>query len=163
MHVIAAKNLINIIGSQSNIKDKSIGIGTPYSAQSKIHHAIHQNNSNVVAGTIHRFQGDEKDIMIIDTVDSLGDAQVGFWASADQPQEDGCRLWNVGISRAKDYLIFIANLTHLNKYLPKSSFLRKILYDAQLQGEVIEIETSLKHDTYKEDISSLQKKIRIRL
>jgi hypothetical protein len=161
MHVIAAKNLINIIGSQSNIKDKSIGIGTPYSAQSKIHHAIHQNNSNVVAGTIHRFQGDEKDIMIIDTVDSLGDAQVGFWASADQPQEDGCRLWNVGISRAKDYLIFIANLTHLNKYLPKSSFLRKILYDAQLQGEVIEIETILKLDTYKEDISSLQKKFEL--
>ena len=49
----------------------------------------------------------------------------------------------------------------MNKYLPKSSFLRKILYDAQLQGEVIEIETILKLDTYKEDISSLQKKFEL--
>ena len=56
----------------------------------KMHAAINQNNKNVTAGTVHRFQGDEKDIMILDTVNSLGDNQVGVWAMADQPNEDGC-------------------------------------------------------------------------
>ena len=41
---------------------------------------------NVMAGTVHRHQGNEKDIMIIDTVDSIGgDTQLGPWANADEP------------------------------------------------------------------------------
>jgi superfamily I DNA and/or RNA helicase len=157
MHAIAARNLINIITTQPDLKGKSVGVCAPYAAQAKMHHAINRANQNVTAGTVHRFQGDEKDIMIIDTVDSLGDAQVGFWALADLPHEDGCKLWNVGISRAKDYLIFIANLTHLNNHLPKPSFLRKVLYNAQVKGQVIEVEEILKLDKVKEDLASLQK------
>ena len=157
MHAIATRNLISIINAQPDLKGKDIGVCAPYAAQAKMHHAINRGNQNVTAGTVHRFQGDEKDIMIIDTVDSLGDAQVGFWALADQPDEDGCKLWNVGISRAKDYLIFVANLTHLNNHLPKPSFLRKVLYNAQVKGQVIEVEEILKLDKLKEDLVSLQK------
>jgi hypothetical protein len=157
MHAIAARNLIRIIRAQPDLEGKDIGVCAPYAAQAKMHHAINRDNENVTAGTVHRFQGDEKDIMIIDTVDSLGDAQVGFWALADLPNEDGCKLWNVGISRAKDYLIFIGNLTHLNNHLPKPSFLRKVLYNAQVKGQVIEVEEILKLDKLKEDLASLQK------
>ena len=157
MHAIATRNLVNIISSEPELSGKSIGISAPYSAQAKMHAAINQNNRSVTAGTVHRFQGDEKDIMIVDTVDSLGDAQVGFWAMADHPNEDGCKLWNVGISRAKDYLFFIGNLTHLNKHLPKPSFLRNVLYNAQQKGQVIEVEEILKLDKLKDDLQSLQK------
>tara|TARA_B000000565_G_C23774665_1_gene373598 strand:- start:926 stop:2359 length:1434 start_codon:yes stop_codon:yes gene_type:complete len=157
MHAIATRNLVNIISSEPELSGKSIGISAPYSAQAKMHSAINQNNKSVTAGTVHRFQGDEKDVMIVDTVDSLGDAKVGFWAMADHPNEDGCKLWNVGISRAKDYLFFIGNLTHLNKYLPKSSFLRNVLYNAQQKGQVIEVEEILKLDKLKDDLQSLQK------
>ena len=157
MHAIATRNLVNIISSEPKLNGKSIGISAPYSAQAKMHAAINKNNKSVTAGTVHRFQGDEKDIMIIDTVDSLGDAQVGFWAMADLPSEDGCKLWNVGISRAKDYLFFIGNLTHLNKHLPKPSFLRSVLYNAQEKGQVIEVGEILKLDKLKEDLQLLHK------
>jgi len=157
MHAIATRNLVNIISSEPELRKKSIGISAPYSAQAKMHAAINQNNKSVTAGTVHRFQGDEKDIMIVDTVDSLGDAQVGFWAMADHPNENGCKLWNVGISRAKDYLFFIGNLTHLNRYLPKPSFLRNVLYNAQQKGQVIEVGEILKLDKLKDDLQSLQK------
>jgi hypothetical protein len=148
---------VNIISAEPELSGKSIGISAPYSAQAKMHAAINKSNSSVTAGTVHRFQGDEKDIMIVDTVDSLGDAQVGFWAMADHPNEDGCKLWNVGISRAKDYLFFIGNLTHLNRHLPKPSFLRNVLHNAQQKGQVIEVEEILKLDKLKEDLQSLQK------
>ena len=157
MHAIATRNLVNIISAEPELTGKSIGISAPYSAQAKMHAAINKSNSSVTAGTVHRFQGDEKDIMIVDTVDSLGDAQVGFWAMADHPNEDGCKLWNVGISRAKDYLFFIGNLTHLNRHLPKPSFLRNVLHNAQQKGQVIEVEEILKLDKLKEDLQSLQK------
>ena len=157
MHAIATRNLVNIISAEPELSGKSIGISAPYSAQAKMHAAINKSNSSVTAGTVHRFQGDEKDIMIVDTVDSLGDAQVGFWAMADHPNEDGCKLWNVGISRAKDYLFFIGNLTHLNRHLPKPSFLRNVLHNAQQKGQVIEVEEILKLDKLKEDLQSLQK------
>ena len=84
--------------------------------------------------------------ILLDTVNSLGDNQVGVWAMADQPNEDGCRLWNVGISRAKDYLFIIGNLTYLNNHLTKNSFLRNLLYNAQQKGQVIEVEEILKLD-----------------
>ena len=157
MHAIATRNLVNIISAEPELSGKTIGISAPYSAQAKMHAAINKSNNSVTAGTVHRFQGDEKDIMIVDTVDSLGDAQVGFWAMADQPHEDGCKLWNVGISRAKDYLFFIGNLTHLNRHLPKPSFLRNVLHNAQQKGQVIEVEEILRLDKLKEDLQSLQK------
>ena len=97
-----------------------------------MHSSLNQDTDNVTAGTVHRFQGDEKDIMIIDTVDSLGEAVVGNWAKSDLPSEDGSKLWNVAISRSKDHLFFIGNLTHLNSHLPRASFLRNILHSAQL-------------------------------
>ncbi len=157
MHAIATRNLVNIINAEPELSGKTVGISSPYTAQAKMHAAINKKNGNVTAGTVHRFQGDEKDIMIVDTVDSLGDAQVGYWAMADHPNEDGCKLWNVGISRAKDYLFFIGNLTHLNKHLPKPSFLRNVLHNAQTKGQVIEVEKILKLDKLKEDLQSLQK------
>ena len=156
MHATATRNLVNIISSEPELSGKSIGYQHPI-LLTKSHSAINQNNKSVTAGTVHRFQGDEKDIMIVDTVDSLGDAQVGVWAMADHPNEDGCKLWNVGISRAKDYLFFIGNLTHLNKHLPKPSFLRNVLYNAQQKGQVIEVEEILKLDKLKDDLQSLQK------
>ena len=157
MHAIAARNIANIISKEPELSSKTIGISAPYAAQAKMHAAINQNNKNVTAGTVHRFQGDEKDIMILDTVNSLGDNQVGVWAMADQPNEDGCRLWNVGISRAKDYLFIIGNLTYLNNHLTKNSFLRNLLYNAQQKGQVIEVEEILKLDKLKDDLQSLQK------
>lgn len=156
MHAITVRNLVKQLRQNKN--DLSIGICTPYAAQSKMHFSLNLGESGVNAGTVHRFQGDEKDLMIIDTVDSLGDVGAGFWALHDLPDEDGCRLWNVAISRAKDYLVFIGNLTHLNKKLPKNSFLRSILYNSQQNGDVIDINELLELNVIDEEIQELHKR-----
>ena len=156
MHAITVRNLVKQLSQ--NKKKLSIGICSPYAAQSKMHFSLNLSHKEVNAGTVHRFQGDEKDVMIIDTVDSLGEAKVGFWALHDLPDEDGCRLWNVAISRAKDYLIFIGNLTHLDKNLPKNSFLRSILYNSQQNGDVVDINDLLELNVIEEEIQALHKK-----
>ncbi len=44
---------------------------------------------------------------------------------------------NVAISRAKNHLIVVANLTHLDRLLPSASLLRGVLYDIQEKGTVV--------------------------
>ena len=154
MHAITVRNLVKQL-KESFTEKLSIGICSPYAAQAKMHNSLNRSHQDITSGTVHRFQGDEKDLMIIDTVDSLGENTVGYWSLHDLPNEDGCRLWNVAISRSKDYLIFISNLTHLNKHLPKQSFLRSILYNAQKKGDVIDVHDLLELTTIEKEIQEL--------
>ena len=56
---------INELLKNEMYQDKSIGIITPYVSQKKlIDKEILTNNSNVSIGTIHTFQGNEKDVII---------------------------------------------------------------------------------------------------
>ena len=160
MHAMITRNLINIFNKHSK-KKLSIGVCSPYTAQARMHSSLNQDTNNVTAGTVHRFQGDEKDIMILDTVDSLGETQVGYWALSDLPSEDGSKLWNVAISRSKDHLFFIGNLTHLNTHLPRASFLRNILHSAQNSGQVVPVEEILKLSDLKEELKPLIKKFEL--
>lgn len=74
-------------------KEMTYGIVTPYNNQVK---EINQQIENGLADTVHKYQGREKDIIIISTVD---DAISDF---ADDPN-----LLNVAVSRAKKRLIVV--------------------------------------------------------
>ena len=51
----------------------------------------------------------------------------------------------------------MGNLTHLNKKLPKNSFLRSILYNSQQNGDVIDINELLELNVIDEEIQELHK------
>lgn len=75
------------------IKTNDIGIIAPYNNQVDL---IKQNIQDIEVSTVHKFQGREKDAIIISTVD---DEISDFVADAN--------ILNVAISRAKKKLIFI--------------------------------------------------------
>lgn len=77
----------------SEINSNDIGIITPYNNQVNL---IKQNTENIEISTVHKFQGREKDVIIISTVD---DEISDFVANSN--------IMNVAISRAKKQLIFI--------------------------------------------------------
>ena len=62
---------------------------------------------------------------------------LGQFLQGVPPKDVGARLINVAVSRAKNHLIVIANLTYLDRLLPSASLLRGILYDMQRLGRVI--------------------------
>ena len=80
-----------------NLSDGSVGIVTPYKNQAK---AISDllNNKATLAATVDKFQGRERDTIIINTVDN----KIGDFASNPN------RL-NVAVSRAKKRLIIVTN------------------------------------------------------
>ena len=133
----------------------TIGYCSPFKAQSDLVGSIFYKSGlkqDVTAATIHVYQGDEKDIIIFDTVDGLGGAKTaGSQISKDNPEE--AQLLNVAMSRASQGIIIIANLKLLDTTLPAMAFLRKILSRSESMGSVInaksfmpfeKIETSVK-------------------
>jgi len=75
------------------IKSDDIGIITPYRNQVSL---IHKFFPSIEVNTIHKFQGREKDVIIISTVD---DEITDFVSNAN--------IFNVAISRAKKQIFFI--------------------------------------------------------
>lgn len=93
-------------------KDKSIGVITPFVNQKKlIDEAVeHSRLSNVTCGTVHAFQGDEKDIVLFSTA-ITDKTHVGTYEWLKNNKE----LINVATSRAKEQLIVLSNSENLNR------------------------------------------------
>ena len=139
LNAIVARNLIEEL--KNSDPNFSVGYCAPYAGQVKLFKAITNKNSDqdITAGTVHSFQGDEKDLIIYDTVEAISNSFVlGKFSIATHRSEEGAKLLNVAISRAKEHLVFIADLSTLDKKLPNNSFLRNVLYDCQKNGNVID-------------------------
>lgn len=144
MNALAVRNLVHHLAEQKIVqKGGDIGVISPFAAQAKLLQKVleqmKKEDGVTVAGTVHRFQGDERRIVVIDIPDSHGERHTGIWLQADNPDLTGAKLFNVAVTRAQDHLIFLANLRYLDKRLPGFSFLRGMLHAAQTQGRVVNV------------------------
>lgn len=101
----------------------SVAIITPYVAQSRL---IRQQLSRfpreaakVECRTVHRFQGGERDMVILDTVDAAPLAP-GVLLTDQSPISSAKNLLNVSISRARGKLIILADVAYFNHTSPMS-------------------------------------------
>lgn len=91
-------------------QDKSIGVITPFVNQKKmIENALQQKHlQNVACGTVHAFQGDEKDIVLFSTA-ITDHTQAGTYEWLKNNKE----LINVATSRAREKLIVLSDSENL--------------------------------------------------
>jgi len=92
--------------------EKSIGIITPFVKQKDaIEQRFKENNiNNVSVGTVHAFQGDEKDEIIFSLAITNKTSKSTYnWLKNNK------ELINVGVSRAKKRLIILSSDIHLNR------------------------------------------------
>ena len=160
LHALLARNLVWEFRENGVIEDNhDLGICTPYAAQARLIGKLLEGNDVarfVQASTIHRFQGDERRIMLLEIPESHG----GYWALGQfvqgVPSKDvGARLINVAVSRAKEHLVVLANLTYLDKRLPSQSLLRSILHEMQQKGRVVPGRELLKLRPIDSDLAGL--------
>ncbi len=93
-------------------KDQSIGVITPFVNQKDLLERKLKENDlhNVTVGTVHSFQGDEKDVILFSTAISGNTQRTTYgWL------KDNKELLNVATSRAKDKLIVLADLDKVNE------------------------------------------------
>jgi AAA domain-containing protein len=99
----------------------SVAVITPYAAQaSGIQRQLAARRvAGVECATIHRFQGRECDVVILDLVDAAP-MRPGLLLSGG-PRSDAAQLLNVSLSRARGKLILVADVGYFADHAPGSA------------------------------------------
>lgn len=122
----------------------SAAIITPYRAQSRLLvSALFQEvqSKSMSVATVHKFQGSESDVVVLDLVDSLPEKKASALTGIDQ--ELALRLLNVAASRAKGKLLILADVGFIESYHPAMSPARKLLSLMRQFGKSIELSADL--------------------
>ncbi|MHC4883982.1 MAG: DEAD/DEAH box helicase [Planctomycetota bacterium] len=102
---------------------ESIAIITPYAEQarriSKALEGARIPMPSIECATVHRFQGHEKDMVILDTVDTAPH-RPGVLLSGTAPGSQAMNLLNVSVSRARGKLVLIADVGYFEERAPRS-------------------------------------------
>lgn len=120
----------------------AIGVVAPYASQARLIQALLEDRLGAratgLAATVHRFQGNEKAVMLIDLTDSLG-VRLGRFLQAVRVEEDGARLLNVAASRARHQVILLANFEYLRAKAQPDTIVRKFIDHFEEQGEALDL------------------------
>jgi hypothetical protein len=113
----------------------SIAVITPYAAQARDIRrllAARRIDRSVECSTIHRFQGRECDVVIIDLVDAAP-MRPGLLLSGSAPSAEARHLLNVSISRARGKLVIVADLDYFEAAAP-DGIVTAVLREAVREG-----------------------------
>jgi hypothetical protein len=157
LNSVLIREIVNrLLDNDENINQDDIGVVTPYAAQSEIIRSILQDKrtSNIEASTVHKYQGKEKNIIIYDIPDTFGSGGIGRFISVDDLKQDGAKLNNVAISRARGQLIVVCNYQFLMKKLNKDSLIYGILKKITDTGKIIDANKLITKEKIIETLSS---------
>ncbi|WP_041580962.1 AAA domain-containing protein [Bacillus sp. 1NLA3E] len=109
---------------------KSIGYVTPYRAQANLMELLledlyeqERHEADIIAATVHRFQGSERDVMIFDTVDSGPQNRPGMLLTGKESE----RLINVAITRTKGKFLHVSNCDFIKQHVYRGKTLSQLV------------------------------------
>jgi superfamily I DNA and/or RNA helicase len=125
---------------------ETIGIITPYGAQAKLITTLLEEariqRKKAISATVHRFQGNEQDCIVLDLVDGPPYEKVGQIIKGNFVDSEAGKLINVAVSRAKGKLIVIAHVDYLLKFkwshLIEDDAIIQVIRSIQKTGLVID-------------------------
>ncbi|MGP4002291.1 caspase, EACC1-associated type [Streptomyces sp. 8N706] len=85
-------------------QDATVGVVTPFRAQKEALARVWRDDDRVRVGTVHAFQGGQRDVMVLSPVATLNTPpRTTYWVASQ------VNLWNVAITRAKSQLITVGS------------------------------------------------------
>ena len=115
----------------ANHPEKSIGIITPFVAQKEmIDEALKNRGVSATCGTVHTFQGDEKDVILFSFALTQRTAQGTYNWFADNKE-----LINVAVSRAKEELVIFSNTPTIERLHKNNDDLYELVQYVKTKGE----------------------------
>ncbi|HKJ33201.1 MAG TPA: DEAD/DEAH box helicase [Balneolales bacterium] len=141
VHMKLIEEMVKKLVTQLLVPQDEIGIMVPFrSTVYDIRKSLWKlGYKGVEVGTVHTFQGREKQVIIFDTVMS-GEMQRGrprhYSVRPFDEKKNGLsvpRLLNVAFSRSKDKLVVIADMDHINRIYSKK-FLGRLIAEMQNYG-----------------------------
>jgi len=146
-HALVVRNLVLHLAETGFLPcagepNDAVGAVAPYASQARLIQALLDDRLGAraagIAATVHRFQGNEKRVMLLDLTDSLG-ARLGRFLKAKRIEEDGARLLNVAASRARHHILLVANFEFLRDKAPREAFVRRLLDHFEDEGESLDL------------------------
>ena len=122
-----------------------IAVVSPYRAQTRHLRTLVRRRFGGAApvglrvSTIHRFQGREKRLVVIDTVDAPPGRS---WFLDERRNRDFPRLLNVALSRAREQLVVVATMSGLRRTLPPGALLNRLLDHLERSGARVPVRPS---------------------
>lgn len=150
-HALLVRNLVLHLAETGFLPpagepNDAVGAVSPYASQARLIQALLDDRLGPraagVAATVHRFQGNEKRVMLLELTDSLG-AKLGRFLQATRIEEDGARLLNVAASRARHHVVLVGNFEYLRANAPREGFTRRLVDHFESEGESIDLDTLL--------------------
>ncbi len=119
---------------------ESVAVITPYAEQARlVRQRLGQTTavaSRIECSTVHRFQGQERDCIILDTVDSEPLAP-GVLLAGQGPDTEAAQLLNVSVSRARGKLVLLADVAYFRRRAPNSA-ISALLERALMAGYLVQ-------------------------
>lgn len=103
----------------------SVGVISPYRAQTRLLAAATHDDASITAATIHRFQGSECDAVVLDLTDGPGQKGPSRLTGGDR--ELALRLLNVAASRARGKLVVVVDRAFVDQFHPLNSMVRQLI------------------------------------
>lgn len=124
--------------------DSGIGVTTPYRPQvTLLQETVAKSGIGevVMIDTIHRYQGSERPIMILDVSDAPGTPMSQFM-QARSLDEDGARLLNVALTRAKRQVVVVINMAYFRqaRTIRDGAVSRKLVEYLQRNGHELRLD-----------------------
>lgn len=151
LHALLVRNIVLHLAETGFLPppDKpndAVGVVVPYASQARLIQALLDDRlgdraAGIVA-TVHRFQGNEKVAMVLDLTDSLG-TPLSHFLKAMRMVEDGARLLNVAMSRAREHMIVLANFNYLRTKARSEGFACRLLDYFEAHGEQLHLDALL--------------------
>ena len=136
-----AEAVADFVGAAASGGIDDIAVVSPYRAQTRHLSDLVRRRlgraapANLEVSTIHRFQGREKRLVIIDTVDAPPGRS---WFLDERRNRDFPRLLNVALSRARERLVIVATVAGLRRTLPREALLNRLLAHVEQSGSRID-------------------------
>lgn len=150
-HALLVRNIILHLGETGFLPpagepNEAVGAVAPYASQARLIQALLDDRLGAraagIAATVHRFQGNEKRVMLLDLTDSIG-APLGRFLQATRLEEDGARLLNVAASRARHHVVLLGNFEYLRAKAPGDGFTRRLVDHVEEHGEPLDLDALL--------------------
>ena len=134
VHAVLVAAILNVL------TDGTVGVVTPYAAQERLVAALLTDRFGREArgwvSTVHRFQGGEQDVVVVDLADTYG-ASPGPASRAAGRDDPQARLLNVALSRARDQLVVLADGRFLADRTPARGTARTLFRTLRERGTAL--------------------------
>ncbi len=142
LHALLVRNLVVEFARSDYLpKDPGantrVGVVAPYAAQTNLVERLLEtalgNQGVGIASTVHRFQGNERSVVVFDLTDAVG-VKLGKFLRATSTEEDGGRLINVALSRARDHIVVVGHFDYLRQAAGPRTIVGRLLEMVKKSG-----------------------------